>query len=721
MGAPPSSNVFPPPTLPVAQIVQPGTGQLTQEGFWFLYQLFIAAGKTNDVAVLEAFDSNEGGALEAATEARRSAAVNEGTYPPAHFDFLKRLIAAGAEPLYYRKAIEEVRKLAYLTTEPKRNLTELKSPLDYGAQGDGVHDDTVNVQLAVTKLGYLWLPAGKTFLTRKITITAAYAQVFGGGKIKAKNALNDDLLYFDGSANSSPGSFFRIEDIEIDGNLSGQSGGTGACIALRNSSYALVSRCYIHHSYGDGIRVENYNNLGNGDEVNIIDNRIFFNNRNGIFLEPTGGSSGHVGDHLIFANHINFNTGNGIRGIWLTSTIIGQNNVLTNASHGIYCTAADRCTFISNESRNNGGNGLFVDQDGTFGRSNDILCLGNGFHFNGSAASATYDEAGIWHTDRFQFLGNFCGDTDFTARCNYGLQITSDVTGAVVAHNIFNNLIAGAFLSNGAAYTAYGNSGGAVLLDRFTSLTCSARVFTGASDTLLQTDFQVEANISGAATETLLSAAAYPGAVSCIVNSSTSSANVTVTPAGGQTIGGNATVVLTPGQSIIIASVGTSNWNILAQSLSAGVLSINGLTGALTTTTVNPGTGYKLTIGSAGTTLTFTLAAPGAWLSFVPTVTGLNAGFTTDCAYLQEGKKITMRLSVTGTPAVAGVPPTFTLPQTAKSANQTFAVIGYFTVAAQWNGYSGCPMLSTTVCGPQGGLIAAVNTIFIVSGDYEAA
>ncbi len=70
---------------------------------------------------------------------------------------------------------------------------------------------------------------------------------------------------------------------------------------------------------------------------------------------------GHVGDHVIIGNHCNYNGRAGIKGIYLTSTVLGLNNVLTNAT-GIELEAADRCTLLGNPTRNNKGSGIIIDQ-----------------------------------------------------------------------------------------------------------------------------------------------------------------------------------------------------------------------------------------------------------------------------------------------------------------------------------------------------------------------
>jgi len=167
---------------------------------------------------------------------------------------------------------------------------------------------------------------------------------------------------------------------------------------------------------------------------------------------------GHVGDHVILGNHINYNAVTGIRGTRLTSTIIQGNNVLTNAI-GIYLDAADRCTILGNACRNNKGNGIIIEQDqsgNSFGRSVQILIEANQLHYNG--VTSTADDLDVWHTDGCQILGNYFGDTDFTPTSQYGIQLYS-TTNIVISQNLFATFVHSAILANSQAYSAYGNVG----------------------------------------------------------------------------------------------------------------------------------------------------------------------------------------------------------------------------------------------------------------------
>lgn len=327
------------------------------------------------------------------------------------------------------------------------------SPFAFGAAGDGTTDDTSALTQALSAASYLWLPQGYTFLSGKLTITTPFTLITGGGVLKAKTNLNDDLLFFDGSGNVN-GSYFRVLGVTIDGNGLNQSSGTGACIALRNAAYAIVNDNLIQGAKGDGIRIENYNASSVADEVNILDNRVFSNARHGIYLVPVdgGGGFGRLGDHLICNNHVNYNGGSGIRGTWVTATLLTYNNVLTNTAHGMFLDAADRVEFIGNPCRNNGGNGIYVDENATFGRSNDITVALNSLHYN------TADGLDVWHTDRCQIIGNYIGDTDFTAKTQYGIQLFQS-TSVVIGNNIFFNFVHQALLNNGVPYRAWGNIG----------------------------------------------------------------------------------------------------------------------------------------------------------------------------------------------------------------------------------------------------------------------
>jgi len=76
----------------------------------------------------------------------------------------------------------------------------LQSPLDYGAAGDGVTDDTAAIAQCCATVGYLWLPAGVTFVTQQLTITSSGFCIFGGGALQLASGAGTDLLYLDGSA-----------------------------------------------------------------------------------------------------------------------------------------------------------------------------------------------------------------------------------------------------------------------------------------------------------------------------------------------------------------------------------------------------------------------------------------------------------------------------------------------------------------------------------------
>lgn len=91
----------------------------------------------------------------------------------------------------------------------------------YGAVGDGVANDTIAVQSALTAAagGTCWIPAGKTFLVNQLSISAA-TRISGPGTIKIASTfsigISDGVLYC-----TAP---VVIEDITIDGNSKGRAG-----------------------------------------------------------------------------------------------------------------------------------------------------------------------------------------------------------------------------------------------------------------------------------------------------------------------------------------------------------------------------------------------------------------------------------------------------------------------------------------------------------------
>lgn len=165
------------------------------------------------------------------------------------------------------------------------------------------------------------------------------------------------------------------------------------------------------------------------------------------------------GDHLIAGNHVNYNTGNGIKCTYCFATLFSENNILTNGANGLICEGCSRTTANNNQIRYNWADGILHTRgaDLTNGRENIITA--NSLHLN-NRGNVGASNAEIWYQTRPIFANNFAGDTDFSPFTSlYGLYLFSSTNASIGGNNLANNLT-GAFLTGGSStYTAQGNVG----------------------------------------------------------------------------------------------------------------------------------------------------------------------------------------------------------------------------------------------------------------------
>lgn len=324
----------------------------------------------------------------------------------------------------------------------------------YGAVGDGVTDDTAAFVAMAEAQDNIELPSDRVFLIGAITITKprfAISGAGGMGRIKAKAGTNADLITFDGTG--SGGGYFRVNHIEIDGNESNNSSGTG--LVFKNASYTWCKDIYVHDCKDDGIQIVNHNASVDADEINLLDFRCFSNGRHGVYIHATGSPTQGPGDHLITGGHINYNGGCGIKAEGLIATIIQNNNVLTNSSHGIYLDWTMRNTVSNNACRNNGGCGIFLDSSlGNW--SHDNIVIGNQCHYNNSTNSGSCN-LNVWNQTRPVIVGNYCGDSGFTNRSQYGAQFYQCIDARICGNNFNNtgNVSGGVFINTGGTGVTY--------------------------------------------------------------------------------------------------------------------------------------------------------------------------------------------------------------------------------------------------------------------------
>lgn len=280
---------------------------------------------------------------------------------------------------------------------------------DFGCVGDGVTDDTTNLQSFFTaigqggsKAGYLgYIPSGTYKVTSAIA-GASLTRVMGAGKYQTtikQFTNNQDTLQFLGTSGANMLGV-EISDMTIQGPGKA-SGSTGIVLNLNYFlDTCMVKRIIVQQGGSHGVKLLNsnlisfehvwhYNNGGDGLNASTSLNAVKWDNCE------------------FFGNSGNGATMNGTAG----SLIMGC-DFETNGQHGL---SVDNCYSLTVE--------------------------GNDFENNGtSSAGTTYAAIKIDHTAGYsgpRIVGNnFTGTSGTTAN---GIELTGNVTSAYVEGNSFNN------------------------------------------------------------------------------------------------------------------------------------------------------------------------------------------------------------------------------------------------------------------------------------------
>jgi hypothetical protein len=135
------------------------------------------------------------------------------------------------------------------TRTVQARLRDSISVKDFGAVGDGVADDTVAVQAALTAVvasgDRLFFPPG-TYLCGKLTVTGGF-DAFGPATIKLKNATNDNLI-----ANTGAAVDIKLVDLVFDGNQANQTAYASVLNFASVNSLRMLD-CEVRNISGVGV------------------------------------------------------------------------------------------------------------------------------------------------------------------------------------------------------------------------------------------------------------------------------------------------------------------------------------------------------------------------------------------------------------------------------------------------------------------------------------
>jgi hypothetical protein len=344
------------------------------------------------------------------------------------------------------------------------------NPIDFGAVGDGVTDDTAAVTAAIATGKNVFVQLGKTFaITGNVTGFADNQKIYGGGAFKKLGTTQTPMFLL---PDESDGVWF--DGIEFDGTKASFSAGDPVPAILGYITYSLqVTNCYFHDIIDVGIKLRDGANLyasgnrfidigENGIELHNYDNDV----RTGSAY--TGTRPVVEGNHTITGNRFERITryenpagplvdacgiifvgddGYPQKNIRITDNVIidclryiwTENNGTTDKADNV---------IISNNTLHGGVNGGTADDIyskngiGIIGAKNVLVTnntIKNVANTNPVGSDTSCITVSGTGNENIQITGNHCSDdSGLSDRTEYGIRV---VNGSDL--RIFNNYIAG--------------------------------------------------------------------------------------------------------------------------------------------------------------------------------------------------------------------------------------------------------------------------------------
>jgi hypothetical protein len=175
--------------------------------------------------------------------------------PPASEVSPSQVLTKGLADEIYGTSINHLKTVAPVTPVViHAPSTIVKSPLDYGAVGDGMVDDTTAVQACVNANPAWQVPAGFTFLVGQITVPSAqpYLNVTGSGtlKLKANAGATASILRVVNCRS------ITIDGPTLDGNRANQTPpSSSGVLSILDCGQVTISNATIKEGSGSNLQI----------------------------------------------------------------------------------------------------------------------------------------------------------------------------------------------------------------------------------------------------------------------------------------------------------------------------------------------------------------------------------------------------------------------------------------------------------------------------------
>ena len=275
---------------------------------------------------------------------------------------------------------------------------------DFGAMGDGITDDTVAIQSAISSAANLvmWFPPGTYLCSTLIVMAGNFVTLsaVSGAVVLKKNAGSTPSIM------RITGNYCTIQDIQFDGSsvASGNS-----CLEI-TGTFNKILRCFMSNATGHGIDLDGslglgsasnnwiedcyiHNNTGIGisqytaTDNTIVNNQIYFNGDEGVTVDIASYRCKIIGNWIVQncqsggAGNISLDQGD--------LCIIQGNHILgaAGSTHGIVTNnnigATNYCIISGNQIIDSGGKGIYL-KAGTSGNASFNTVTGNVVRGSGS-------------------------------------------------------------------------------------------------------------------------------------------------------------------------------------------------------------------------------------------------------------------------------------------------------------------------------------------------
>jgi parallel beta-helix repeat protein len=359
---------------------------------------------------------------------------------------------------------------------------------DYGATGDGVTNDTVAIQTALTAAtaappSVVLFPPGTYVVSTQLSVgSGTTLQGYGATLFKAAGSTGHVIRVATGAVDA------KVMGLTINGNKAANTSGHGIAFVgtLLSSQRLLVADCTIINTYQSGIQINSCK------EAKVVSNFIYDSARTGIEIlnscEDVSITGNHVkrsgsanvaiaGLHILVSNNVLEDAGenpaapaDNVTGYGETNKyFVINNNVCKNGgNHGIHLGGNDH-VISNNHVYNPTNDGVFLGNEG------GVLDLITGFTISGNRTVDCRRGVNLVNCDKGTVSGN-----SISSSSEFGVYLDSCSDMAVTGNVIFGSTLKGIRLTDSVDSVFSDNViKGNLQSGIESSGTCSNNVFSG--------------------------------------------------------------------------------------------------------------------------------------------------------------------------------------------------------------------------------------------------